>query len=94
MPEQMTASYYGTDTGCNLHPKCLECPRPQCKYDDEDEGRSPHFNARHIPRHDEEILALYHKGWTSYQIAQKVGMVPSGVGRALRRQGLSFSKRA
>lgn len=22
------------DTGCDVHPKCLECPLPECKYDD------------------------------------------------------------
>lgn len=25
---------YPADTGCEVSPSCLECPLPQCKYDD------------------------------------------------------------
>ena len=27
-------SYHLRDTGCYLHPRCLECPRPQCILDE------------------------------------------------------------
>jgi hypothetical protein len=27
-------NYNHTDTGCELHPACLSCPLPRCKYDD------------------------------------------------------------
>ena len=27
-------SFFFQDKGCNLHPKCIECPRVICQYDD------------------------------------------------------------
>ena len=28
--------YHYEDTGCEVSPSCLNCPLPQCKYDDPD----------------------------------------------------------
>ena len=33
-PDGKTSDYY-RDDGCSLHPECLSCPLPRCKYDDQ-----------------------------------------------------------
>lgn len=40
------------DTGCRLHPKCLECPLPVCR---EDTGEQEHNGGRPRRKH---ILAI------------------------------------
>ncbi len=34
MADQSPEYYHYEDTGCEVSPSCLNCPLPQCKYDD------------------------------------------------------------
>jgi hypothetical protein len=69
------------DTGCEVFPSCLNCPLPQCKYDD------PVWYQRYR-RHgrDQLILAaLSDDGATVTQVAEFFKLSPRTIQRALRR---------
>jgi hypothetical protein len=34
VPLGLPADFNHPDRGCEVHPRCLECPLPACKYDD------------------------------------------------------------
>jgi hypothetical protein len=57
---------YYRDTGCSVHPKCLECPLPVCRFD------LP--NPQHISllrqARNKTILDLHHQGKTVRDIAR------------------------
>ena len=57
------------DDGCDIHPHCLTCPLPRCRYD-ESGGIRALLNA---PR-DAEILALRDEGLLIRQLAARFGL--------------------
>ena len=54
------------DDGCDIHPHCLTCPLPRCRYD-EPGGVRAMLNAYR----DEQIVALRHDGAPVDQIAER-----------------------
>ena len=69
------------DDGCEVAPKCLECPLPQCKYDD------PAGYLRHL-RHqrDTQILEkIYQEGLTFEEAAKFFGVSTRAIFRASAR---------
>ncbi len=71
------------DTGCALHPKCLECPRPRCVYDDPVTERA---NIVRNENRNQQIIDLYCEGRiSSVAIAFAIGIKPNSVANIVRR---------
>ena len=69
------------DEGCDLHPSCLTCPLPQCRYD-EPGGVRAIFNLRR----DREILRLRRRqGLSVDMLARRYGVSRRTVFRILRK---------
>ncbi len=67
------------DTGCDLHPRCLSCPLPRCRYDEPGGVRGIRNEAR-----DAAIIALHRRGRLSVNtIAQRFGVSRRTVFRVL-----------
>ena len=68
---------YPPDRGCDLAPRCLECPFPQCRYDTEGEryaDRSPpgpHLATRMKAQEAARLRA--EEGFSIVQIAERMG---------------------
>jgi len=58
------------DTGCDLFSRCLECPLPKCRYDEE----SPRSPAKQIYRRNEEIRMLRRQGASTEQLLSQFGI--------------------
>jgi hypothetical protein len=54
------------DDGCDMHPRCLTCPLPRCRYD-EPGGLRAMLNAYR----DEQVVALRRDGAAVDQIAER-----------------------
>lgn len=65
------------DTGCNLAPSCLNCPRPRCKYDVPDARGSLKAQAKRIERAEE----MARDQLTVKEAAQRWGVTPRTVMR-------------
>jgi len=79
LPEQM----HFPDDGCDLHPRCLSCPLPRCKYDDPVGVRRSLTLAR-----DEEIMRLrVGEGLSINALASRFGLSRRTIFRILRRAG-------
>ena len=77
LPEQM----YYADNGCEVAMSCLNCPLPQCKFDNPGWYRSYRRQVR-----DEEILWSFHyEGLTAFELASRFGLSPRTIQRALNR---------
>ena len=70
-------SYY-QDTGCEFSPRCQDCPRPKCRYDEYRGLRSAKIRAR-----NEEIHQAYLAGMQAYQICQQFSLTKRQVWRIL-----------
>ena len=66
---------YPPDTGCDLHPSCLSCPLPKCRYDMPPKVASAYLRAVLIAR-------AYKKGLSVMQIAEEAGVSRRTVFRA------------
>ena len=60
-------SYEYEDTGCEVSPSCLNCPLPQCKYDDPIGFR----RSRRLARDLEVLTAMRVEGLTVEQAAKR-----------------------
>ena len=69
------------DEGCDVAPSCLNCPLPQCKYDDPAGLHRQKRDGR-----NEEIRSLRRQGKSPSEIAQTFGIAVRTVYRALKRQ--------
>jgi hypothetical protein len=67
------------DEGCDVSPSCLNCPLPQCKYDDP----TAYYRAKRQSRND-EIRRLRGQGKRPAEIAREFGVTPRTVYRALK----------
>ena len=84
MPSDGYAKYY-QDTGCSLHPSCLNCPQRRCRYDGEvDIVRHRRVSLRVFER-NREIIMLRNKGKSSKDLAQSFGLCLSSIRQILRR---------
>ncbi len=75
------------DDGCDIHPQCLTCPLPRCRYD-EPGGLRGMLNAYR----DQQIVALRGDGAPVDQIAERYNLSRRTVFRILStgsRQALS-----
>ena len=70
------------DDGCEVAPKCLECPLPQCKYDD------PWGYLRQLrQQRDAQMLEeIYQRGLTFDEAAKVYGVSARTIYRASRRR--------
>ncbi|OGO46150.1 MAG: hypothetical protein A2W34_06485, partial [Chloroflexi bacterium RBG_16_64_32] len=57
------------DDGCDMHPRCLTCPLPRCRYD-EPGGLRAMLNAYR----DEQIAAQRREGAPVDEIAERYGL--------------------
>ena len=77
LPELM----HYADTGCEVAVSCLQCPLPQCKYDD-----PAWYQAYKRHNRDTEVLAAYREdGLSVFQVAERFSVSPRTVHRALKR---------
>ena len=80
------------DDGCDIHPQCLTCPLPRCRYD-EPGGLRGMLNAYR----DEQIVALRGDGAPVDQIAERYNLSRRTVFRILSigsRQAVSAAPAA
>jgi hypothetical protein len=68
------------DTGCHVHPKCLECPLPECILDDP-------MIVRKIERQqrDAQVMSLLGQGYGTAEVAEMMGLTERTVFRAKAR---------
>jgi hypothetical protein len=78
LPEEITYR----DDGCDIHPNCLTCPLPRCRYD-EPGGLRAMLNAFR----DERIVALRRDGAPVDEIAQRYNLSRRTVFRILSSTG-------
>ena len=69
------------DTGCDLHPACLTCPLPVCRYDMDAKGGA---RAQNLLR-DAEIARLYQQRVGIKELTARFGIGRRSVFRALAR---------
>jgi len=69
------------DVGCELAPKCLECPMPRCKHDVE----KGHGFVLYHPERDAEIMALKSGGKKVTEIAKLMHIGRDMVYKILRK---------
>jgi len=61
------------DTGCDLFSRCLECPFPKCRHDEEF-SRSPRLSVKQIYQRNEEIRMLRRQGASTEQLLSQFGI--------------------
>lgn len=81
LPE--TTSY--RDSGCSLHPACLTCPLPRCRYDIPDLDRRTMLIEKMAARRARMAL-LRAQGSTPSLIAREVGISERSVFRILAKE--------
>jgi len=75
---------YPPDSGCDLAPRCLECPFPLCRYDGEERYGSRPSGPQLLTRlKAQEAARLRAEGYTVDQIAERLGCGPRMVKRYL-----------
>ena len=80
-PDVLQEFYAYRDAGCDLSPSCLECPLPQCKYDNPLLGRRKRRSGR-----DRQVVdAFRQEGLTAPQVAARFDMSQRTVFRILKR---------
>jgi len=70
------------DDGCDIHPQCLSCPLPRCRYDEPGGVRAMLNSYR-----DRQILALRQDGAAVGQIAERYSLSRRTVFRILSASG-------
>ena len=70
------------DDGCDIHPQCLSCPLPRCRYDEPGGVRAMLNGYR-----DRQILALRADGAAVDQIAERYSLSRRTVFRILSGAG-------
>ena len=72
--------------GCDVHPHCLSCPLPRCRYD----TKPPHWIER-----DMQVHRMYHVGIPVQVIARQTGLsVPQVKGKIQDGAGTLFQDRS
>ncbi len=78
--DALPENYSYRDDGCDIHPACLTCPLPQCRYDNPRGARGMFNEVR-----DVEIVRLRRKGLAINEIARRYGISRRTVFRVMRR---------
>jgi|FLYL01.1.fsa_nt_gi hypothetical protein len=76
------------DDGCDIHPQCLTCPLPRCRYDDPGGLRGLLNSMR-----DEQIVAQRRQGTPISELAQRFGVSRRTVFRVLENAAREGRKR-
>lgn len=76
LPEHM----HYVDRGCDVSASCLQCPLPQCRFDD-----PAWYQAYKREARDKEVLAACEDGLSVFEVARQFGISPRTVHRAVRR---------
>ncbi len=80
IPAGLPESMEFKDTGCDIHPACLTCPLPQCRYDDPGWVRREERGSR-----NEEVLRMRWKlGLSAEEVAANLGVSTRTVHRILK----------
>ena len=69
-----------SDDGCEVATSCLQCPLPQCKYDDPRDA----IQERHRTRAKEILRMQKNEGLTRSQLAKRMGVSVRTVYRTLK----------
>ena len=76
LPEQTRYA----DTGCEVAPRCLECPLAKCKYD----GGLVELKIMQQKKKESEIVRLFKRGrLTAKQLARRFGLTERSIYRIL-----------
>lgn len=80
-PDAPPEQYLYHDDGCEVAPRCLECPLPQCKYD------NPRwYQVEMRRRRDQRVLKAHRtRGLSVTQLAHRFAVSERTVHRILRR---------
>lgn len=73
---------YYADSGCDVHPSCLRCPLPACRYD-HPEG----VNGVLREQRNAQIRDAINEGLTWMQVAERFGISPRQLARVLGKPG-------
>jgi len=71
--------YEYLDEGCDLFPSCLNCPLPQCRYDE------PGRRQKGKELRNMEIIRLHSEGKGIKELARRFGVSKRTVHRVMRR---------
>jgi len=71
--------YRYQDDGCDLFPSCLNCPFPQCRYDE------PGRRQKRKELRNREMLRLLEEGRGIKELTQRFGVSKRTVYRIMRR---------
>ena len=80
-PDVLQEFYAYRDTGCEIAPSCLQCPLPQCKYDNPRLAR----REKRSERDRQVVTAFRHGGMSALQVAALFGMSQRTVFRIIKR---------
>jgi predicted DNA-binding protein YlxM (UPF0122 family) len=68
------------DVGCEFHPSCLDCPRPECYLVEIDRGKKPRISKRY-----NEILKLKGNGLSVEDISTTLGVSKNAIYKSISR---------
>ena len=71
------------DTGCDIHPFCLTCPRPLCRYDEPDLYSLRRRKERTTDRRAEAVRLRVTLGLSAEEAAAHMGVTERSVHRLL-----------
>jgi hypothetical protein len=76
------------DTGCKLHPSCLECPRTRCILDEPGGEKVIHHNSKKSARleRNNRIVEMRDQGYTLDMIADEFGITRGAVIYVLQKE--------
>ena len=69
------------DHGCEVAPKCLECPLPQCRYDDP----RGYLRQQHRQKDAQLLEEMKHRGLSADEAAELFGVTTRTIFRVSRR---------
>ena len=81
VPDTLPEDQSYVDNGCEASASCLECPLPQCKFDDPAWYRAYCRRGRDL----EFLSAQQLEGLSVFEIAYRYGVSPRTVHRGIRR---------
>lgn len=70
------------DDGCDLHPACLTCPLPRCRYDEPEDGH----NVLKQVRNEAVAQVFQREGLSAGELAQRFNLSKRTVHRILQAQ--------
>ena len=81
MTQDVSEFYHYEDTGCEVSDSCLDCPLPQCRYDDP----AWYQRNRRLARDFRVVYAMQRESLTIHETAERFGITPRTVFRIMQR---------